>query len=48
MIAAGGYIYYNTNVLNEYRTFIDSTRWSAEYEKTVLPFEKVTQPASSM
>ncbi|MFC4314011.1 ABC transporter permease/M1 family aminopeptidase [Steroidobacter flavus] len=44
MVAAGGYIYYNTNVLNEYRTFIDSTHWSAEYEKTVLPFEKVTQP----
>lgn len=44
MVAVGGYIYYNTNVINEYRTFIDSTEWSAEYEKTVLPFESVTQP----
>lgn len=44
MVAVGGYIYYNTNVINEYRTFIDSTEWSAEYEKTVLPFENVTQP----
>jgi hypothetical protein len=44
MVAVGSYIYYNTNVVNEYRTFIDSTHWAAEYEKTVLPFESVTQP----
>lgn len=44
MVVVGGYIYYNTNVLNEYRTFVDSTRWAAEYEKTVLPFESVPQP----
>jgi hypothetical protein len=44
MIGLGGYIYYNTNVLNEYQTFSDSQRWQAEYEKTLLPFEKVPQP----
>jgi ABC-2 type transport system permease protein len=44
MIAVGGYIYYNTNILNEYRTYVESTRWAAEYEKTILPFESVTQP----
>lgn len=44
MVAVGAYIFYNTTVLNEYRTFIASSRWSAEYEKTVLPFESVVQP----
>ncbi|MEP7246858.1 MAG: M1 family aminopeptidase [Gammaproteobacteria bacterium] len=44
MIVLGGYIYYNTNILNEYRPYIDSERWAAEYEKTMLEFERVPQP----
>ena len=44
MVALGGYIYYNTSVLNEYRTFADGQQWEADYEKTLLPLEKVPQP----
>jgi aminopeptidase N len=40
----GGFIFYNTAVLNEYRTEIDIDRWTAEYEKTLLPFENIPQP----
>lgn len=42
--AAGGYIYLNTNVWNEYRTKIDNEKWQADYEKTLLPFETTPQP----
>ncbi len=44
MFTLGGYIQYNTSVLNEYRTFAAGQRWEAEYEKTLLPLEKVPQP----
>jgi aminopeptidase N len=44
MAALGGFIYYNTNVLNEYRPYLKSERWSAELEKTVGQFAMVTQP----
>lgn len=44
MIALGAFIFYNTHVLNEYRTFDDSNEWAANYEKTVLGFESVPQP----
>jgi ABC-type transport system involved in multi-copper enzyme maturation permease subunit len=43
-VALGGYIFYNTNILNEYRTQIDDERWAAEHEKTLLRFEAVPQP----
>lgn len=43
-VGAGGYFYYNTNVLNAYRTEIDNDRWTADFEKTLLPFEHVPQP----
>jgi aminopeptidase N len=42
--ALGGYIFYNTNVLNEYRTAIDDEQWAADYEKTLLAFERAPQP----
>jgi ABC-type transport system involved in multi-copper enzyme maturation permease subunit len=42
--ALGGYIFYNTNVLNEYRTVLDDEQWAADYEKTLLGFESVPQP----
>jgi aminopeptidase N len=42
--AAGAFIYVNTNVWNTYRTNIDNEKWQADYEKTLLPFEKVPQP----
>ena len=44
MIALGGYVYYNTNVLNEYRTRLSTEEWNADYEKTLLAFERVPQP----
>ena len=43
-IAIGGWIYYNTNVLNDYRTQRDEEKLTAEYEKALLQFETVPQP----
>ena len=42
---AGGFIFRNTNILNEYRTDKGDDRWLADYEKTLLPFEKSPQPS---
>ncbi|HEX7013511.1 MAG TPA: M1 family aminopeptidase [Steroidobacteraceae bacterium] len=44
MLVLGGYIYYNTHVLNEWRSALDSQRWAAEYEKTVFGYKSVPQP----
>jgi aminopeptidase N len=44
MAALGGWIYYNTNVLNEYRTTLDRERAQAGYEKALLGYETVPQP----
>jgi aminopeptidase N len=41
---SGAYIYYNTHVLNEFRTTNGEEDYQADYEKTLLPFEKVPQP----
>ncbi len=43
-ICAGGFIYRNTNVLNDYRTGPGDDKWLADYEKALLPFQKVPQP----
>jgi ABC-type transport system involved in multi-copper enzyme maturation permease subunit len=40
----GGWIYYNTNVLNEYRTQDDDEARSADYEKAYKQYELVDQP----
>ena len=42
---AGAFIYYNTNLLNPYRTQNSDDRWLAAYERTLLPYEKVPQPS---
>jgi len=44
MLGLGGWIYYNTNVLNEYRTALDLERRNAEYEKALIGYESVPQP----
>jgi aminopeptidase N len=44
-VGLGAYIYTNTNVWNEYRTTQDNDRWTAEYEKRFLPYEKLPQPS---
>jgi ABC-2 type transport system permease protein len=40
----GTFIFYNTNVLNEYRTAPEREKRWADYEKELLPFEKLPQP----
>ena len=44
MAVLGGWIFYNTNVLNEYRTALDVERRTAETEKALIGYEKVPQP----
>jgi ABC-2 type transport system permease protein len=44
-LGTGGFIFYNTNILNPYQTTQDRERWQAEFEKTLLPFEKLPQPS---
>lgn len=43
-VSSGGFIYYNTNVLNEYRTSVTDDDYKANYEKTLLHFQTVPQP----
>ncbi|HEV8658426.1 MAG TPA: M1 family aminopeptidase [Thermoanaerobaculia bacterium] len=43
-VATGCYIYYNTNVLNEYRTTKDSERRQADAEKKYKKFQGLPQP----
>ncbi|MFN3944763.1 MAG: ABC transporter permease/M1 family aminopeptidase [Allosphingosinicella sp.] len=45
--ASGGWIFYNTNILNDYCTTGDNERFQAEYEKRYLPFENLPQPTIS-
>jgi ABC-type transport system involved in multi-copper enzyme maturation permease subunit len=40
----GGFIFYNTNVLNEYRTSHDQERLSVDYEKAYKQYEGLPQP----
>jgi len=40
----GGWIYYNTNVLNEYSTTLSRERDQADYEKALIGYENVPQP----
>jgi aminopeptidase N len=43
--ATGGFIYYNTNILNEYRTRDDIEARQAAYEKKYLANEEIAQPS---
>ena len=43
ILGLGGFIFYNTNILNEYRTR-DEAGSQAEYEKRYARFEKTPQP----
>ncbi len=40
----GGFIFYNTNVLNAYRTTADQDAWRAEYERRYGRYKGVPQP----
>jgi ABC-2 type transport system permease protein len=43
-VSTGCYIYYNTNVLNDYRTTKDGERLQAEVEKKYKKYEGIPQP----
>lgn len=43
-IGTGGWVFYNTNVLNRYTTAPEKEQLAADYEKTLLPFESLPQP----
>lgn len=45
-IGSGAFIYYNTNILNDYRTYTErgEERYLADYEKALLPYESVPGP----
>ena len=43
--ATGAYAYYNTNILNEYRTKADNVAASVEYEKRYGKYKGVPQPS---
>jgi ABC-2 type transport system permease protein len=40
----GGFIFYNTNVLNPYRTASDGLGWRAEYERRYGQYKGIRQP----
>lgn len=43
-IGIGSYIFYNTNILNDYWTNAEETAFRVNYEKTLKPFEYLPQP----
>jgi ABC-2 type transport system permease protein len=43
-VGSGAFIFYNTNILNPYRTQLDDERWAADYEKKFLRYETVPEP----
>lgn len=46
-LATGTYAFYNTNVLNDYRTSLDDEEYMANFEKKYLANEKLAQPSIS-
>ncbi len=43
-VLSGAWIYYNTNILSRYITSPEVDKFLADYEKTLLPFEKIPEP----
>src|SRR6202789_1989977 len=41
---SGSWIFYNTNILNPYRTRLGDEQWAADYEKHFLAFQSLPQP----
>ena len=41
---SGAYIFYNTNILNDYRTSLSNDAWLADYEKTLYRFHTLPTP----
>ena len=40
----GSWIFYNTNILNPFRTRLGDEKWAADYEKHFLAFQSLPQP----
>jgi ABC-2 type transport system permease protein len=40
----GGFIFYNTHILNPFRTALGNEQWLADYEKKYLRYETLPQP----
>jgi ABC-2 type transport system permease protein len=47
IIGAGGFVFYNTNILNPYRTPEELERWRAEYERRYGAYASLAQPVLS-
>lgn len=43
-LGLGGWVYYNTNILNPYTTAPKNEQLAVDYEKTLLQFENLPQP----
>ncbi len=43
-VGVGGFIFLNTNIWNPYRTRLEEDRWTADYEKALLPYSSIPQP----
>jgi aminopeptidase N len=43
-VATGAWAFYNTHVLNPYRTQLGDDKWAADYEKQFLRYEHLPQP----
>lgn len=46
-VATGGFLYWNMNILNDYRTRDDQRAMAAAYEKKFLKYETVLQPSAT-
>lgn len=44
IIVIGGFIFYNTNMLNEYHTVFEGKEWKAEYERRYGRYKEAPQP----
>ncbi len=44
MAGSGGFIYYNTNILNQYRTTTSNDQYRADYEKALWKYHTLLQP----
>jgi ABC-2 type transport system permease protein len=43
-VGSGAFIFYNTNVLNEYRTNIDDEKYLADFEKALIKYADTPRP----
>ncbi len=44
ILGFGGFVFYNTNILNEYVTEFESAKRSAEYERRYVRYARIPQP----